>query len=89
MAETSFVGCKPRRRKKARNPPVAPPKEKKYCPRSFDRYDNTQTGYSTCWVCKMCKAVVLAESHVKTHMENCKENYKQMKAAEAKKIKKK
>lgn len=72
MSKNPFVNCKSRKRRKPRTINYVHTDEKRYCPRTMVRYDNTDTEFSTVWVCKMCLATILTESSVETHIEKCK-----------------
>ncbi|XP_015367423.1 PREDICTED: uncharacterized protein LOC107164204 [Diuraphis noxia] len=52
------------------NTPDSKPKEKRYCPRSCVRYDNT-IFCPTLWVCRMCLKCLLSLDACKNHVKIC------------------
>lgn len=75
MSKNPFVNCKSRKRRKPRplNPIVKD--DKRFCPRTFVRYDNTLTGFSSIWTCKMCLTCVLNENAVAPHIVKCNAHF--------------
>lgn len=55
------------------NTPASKPKEKRYCPRSCVRYDNTLY-YPTAWICRICKKCLLSEDACRKHVKICNPN---------------
>jgi len=70
MSKNPFVNCKSRKRRKNRVP-IPKPSDKLFCPRTMVRYDNSPSGYSPIWACKMCLSCLLSEEAVKKHLIKC------------------
>lgn len=80
MSKNPFVNCKSRKRRKARGP-IPRPQEKLFCPRTMVRYDNSPSGYSPIWACKMCMRCLLSEDAVNNHLINCNTSTKKDKSS--------
>lgn len=70
MPKNSFTKGKSRKQRKTQDS-VPKPKWKLFCPHTVVRYDSTQTGFDTIWVCKMCIKCLLSEKAVRTHVIKC------------------